>query len=428
MHIGQLPSQIKNRKRMWQINAICLVFVFALSLFMFFAEEEERVSESIKSPQRKKEAYEQIGWGPLALNELRSQGPLPFLTKELIILGKNNRPERQAREGFFLLGLKSSQEEIIVAERQPIFLMKGEDNKWHFSLSKTPLCLFSTMAEGNKVVVHVISSLDEGREGDFQLKCFDKTGDLIENTPYVKALKSAKFWGHDLLIQNYGGSDYRDLLKKNKIEVEGKVYFVGEDDLLMWKDGRWHLVSLKNIEPLTPIAKVISSIPTEICLQIWDESGFHTLITKKAVERVPKIGHKLEELFSSIRMRTPSEITCLMGKRRVILKEGDWWLKMDVGWKKLKTMNDIEDYLDHRLRGELFIFESIVADKGKVILKGTSFDVMRTDMQPLSMTASLSKKPHSSSKKENKEPHLIAKTDGTRFQKAEGLSSNGKTP
>ncbi|MFS8564304.1 MAG: hypothetical protein LVR00_08390 [Rhabdochlamydiaceae bacterium] len=141
-----------------------------------------------------------------------------------------------------------------------------------------------------------------------------------------------------------------------------------------------------------PIAKVILSAPNEVRLQIWDESGFHTTIAKKPIEQLPKISYKSEELFSSVRARAASEITCLLGKRRVILKEGDWWLKMDNGWKKLKTLNDIEDYLDHRLKGELFIFESIAADKGKVVLKGTSFDVMRTTMHPLSMTAVLGKK------------------------------------
>jgi hypothetical protein len=145
---------------------------------------------------------------------MRSQGPVPFLTKELVVLGKNNRPERQAKEGFFLLGLKSSQEEMIVAEKQPIFLMKGEDEKWHFSLSRTPICISSAQAEGDKVLVHVTSEKEE--EGTFLLRCFDKTGGAIETAPYVKAIESAKCWSPDLLMQNYGGSEYRNLVKKIK--------------------------------------------------------------------------------------------------------------------------------------------------------------------------------------------------------------------
>ena len=415
MYIGQLPSQIKNKKRMWQINVVCLLSVVAISLWALFSRDEGEVFESLKLSKTSQQTYEKIGWGPLALNEMRSQGPLPFLTKELILLGKNNRPERLGREGFFLLGLRSSREEIIVAEKQPVFLMQDEKGGWRFSLSKTELCFSCHMAEGDKVLMQVASSEDEG---SFILKCFDKVGGVIERTPYVKALEGAKVWGHDLLIQNYGGSDYRDLLKKNKIEVNGRVYFLEEGDLLMWKEDEWQQILLKNIEPLTPIAKVVSSSPEGMCLQVWDESGFHAIVTKKASERLPGRFHKAEDLFLSMRVRSYSEVTCLLGKRRVILREGDWWLKMDSGWKKLKTVSDIEDYLDHKLRGELFIFESITADKGKVVLKGSSFDVMRTEMQPLAFTTSLAKKQPMPSKKETP---MIAKTDGTRFQKTEKL-------
>lgn len=408
MDIGYLPSQIKNKKRMWHINMALLAAVACICLLTFLVGEEESCVSEIKLPQRKKQNYEEIGWGPLSLNGLRSQGPLPFLTKELVVLGKNDRPDSQRS---FLLGLNSSQEEIMVAERQPIFLVKGDDDKWHFSLSKTPLCVSAAVSDNDndKVVVHVTSSEEEG---SFALRAFDKTGDNIEKMPYVKALQNAKFWGPDLLIQNYGGRDYRDLLKKNKVEVSGRIYFVGEGDLLVWKEGEWKEASYQNIPPLVPIAKVVRQTSSGVQFQIWDESGFHKILSHKSLENSQKTGHKAEELFSSVRVRTPTEITCLLGKRRVILREGDWWLKMDSGWKKLKTVSDIEDYLDHRLRGELFIFESIAADKGKVVLKGNSFDMMRTEMQPLSLTTSIVKKSHSLSKKPGKEsPPMIAKTE-----------------
>ncbi len=413
MDTGCLPSQIKNRKRSWLINAALLGIVTLASLLTFFVGDEEVVVSEVRIPQRKLPLYAEIGWGPLALNGMRSQGPLPFLTREVVVLGKNSRPD--VKGASFLLGLNSSQEEMIVEDKQPVFLVKGEDDKWHFSLLKTALCLVPTSYETGRVLLHVRSSFIRDEEGSFVLKVFDKTSHLIEKTPYVKALEGAKFWGHDLFIKNYGGSDFRNLVKKNKIEVDGQVYFIGEGDLLIWRDGAWHWTSTS--QPSVPLAKVIAQSSADVQLQVWDESGFHSIILRKSLEKPQKISHKSEELFSSVRIRTPSEITCLLGKRRVILKEGDWWLKMNSGWKKLKTVSDIEGYLDHRLKGELFIFETISTDKGQVVLKGNSFDVMRTEMQPLSVTASLSKKMRSYTKKQN--PPLIAKTDE---RKREGVS------
>lgn len=68
------------------------------------------------------------------------------------------------------------------------------------------------------------------------------------------------------------------------------------------------------------------------------------------------------------------------------MREGDWWLKSETGWSHLKTLNDIEDYLAHKIRGELFIFETIATERGKTEVKGHFFDTMRTQIQPISLT------------------------------------------
>ncbi len=92
-----------------------------------------------------------------------------------------------------------------------------------------------------------------------------------------------------------------------------------------------------------------------------------------------KAPHKAEEVITSVRPRSGSEITCQLGKRRVIVKEGDWWVKTDRRWRSLKTAEDLEAFLHHDIQGELFIFEKIENMKGKTILKGRCFDKMRTE-------------------------------------------------
>ena len=82
-------------------------------------------------------------------------------------------------------------------------------------------------------------------------------------------------------------------------------------------------------------------------------------------------------------MRSSSQVAWTIGKRRFILKEGDWLLKVGRSWRNLKTEKDIEDCLSHRLKGELFIFDSIEKQQGKVFVKGHLFDEMRTHVTEL---------------------------------------------
>jgi hypothetical protein len=122
----------------------------------------------------------------------------------------------------------------------------------------------------------------------------------------------------------------------------------------------------------------------------------------------------MEELISAARPRAASELSCVLGKRRVVLREGDWWLKTTAGWRHLKKLGEIEDYLEHRTRGELFIFESIAMEKGKAVIKGQCFDTMRTQMQPIVLNVSTDKKDHfvaKNARSEKPKSSFIAKTE-----------------
>jgi hypothetical protein len=48
--------------------------------------------------------------------------------------------------------------------------------------------------------------------------------------------------------------------------------------------------------------------------------------------------------------------------------------------------------LQHQIRGELFIFDSLEKDQGKVSLKGHLFDEMRTQLQPIAIPIAMDKK------------------------------------
>jgi len=76
----------------------------------------------------------------------------------------------------------------------------------------------------------------------------------------------------------------------------------------------------------------------------------------------------------------------------LILKRGDWLLKTAAGWRNIKRPQEIEDCLYHRLKGELFIFDAIEKEGGKMVLKGNLFDEMRTQAHPVTILIENEKK------------------------------------
>jgi hypothetical protein len=230
----------------------------------------------------------------------------------------------------------------------------------------------------------------------------------LEEEAYVQALKKGKLWAPDLFLHQWGGEEYRDLSAKHKVEIDEKVYFLSIGDLLWWDGSEWKIG--KSVLEDAPLAKCVSSSTQGMAIEVWNPSGFISSQINIPLQQNSRLSQKAEEVITSVRPRSASEITCQLGKRRVIVKEGDWWIKTDRRWRSLKTADDLEAFLHHDIQGELFIFEKIENMKGKTILKGRCFDKMRTESQPLSLVINTDKKmPSSPLKNGSSQPALIAK-------------------
>lgn len=213
-------------------------------------------------------------------------------------------------------------------------------------------------------------------------------------------------WAPDLFLNQWGGDEYRDLSAKHKVEIDDKVYFLSVGDLLSWDEGQWKIG--KSYEAV-PLAKLVSTFGQGMIFEVWDPSGYLSSSVNLSLQS-SKAPQRAEEAITSVRPRSPSEITCQLGKRRVIVKEGDWWVKTDRRWRSLRTADDLEAFLHHDIQGELFIFEKIENLKGKTILKGRCFDKMRTESLPLSLVVNTEKKsPSSSGRSGSPQPSIIAK-------------------
>ena len=416
MVIGQLYQFKVEDLFYWGIRFFWLMAVLAfLGIFAFFrlSEGTFEMQTSATSPGKTESrwSYEAIGQGPLSLNAARSSQFIPRLGIELLLLARNSRPDVLRTESTLLLGAKATGEERSVKLNEMIYLTELDKEKEgkrgvRLSSSETLLWVKPISMNRHSVTFEVYRFLEsEQKEEKNQLvlsldpEARKKSISFSqkEAAPYAKMIKDTRHWGKDRLLEAYGGDEYRNLREKEKIQIgpddSSSVFFVSSGDFLIWEEGKWRQVSSAEIPAETPVVQIKSASPRGVDAELWDETGFFQLSLKippAASNR--SVGKDSAPLFSSIRLRSGSQITCIAGKRRLVLREGDWLLKTSNGWRNLKRMEQIEDCIHHKLAGELFIFDGLETLQGKTLMKGHLFDPMRSQMQTISFPVSPDKK------------------------------------
>jgi hypothetical protein len=356
--------------------------------------------------------YEAIGTGGLALHPRHALGWVSRLADELVLIAYNSRPDVESKDAKILVSLKNGKEQLTLPNGRTIFLKESEQGKGlHSSEDATSLWAKPILLENGAVLIEAGRKLisKDGKVGE-------EKGQFIvagqggvpprynsANQAFAKALKSGRVFPYDLLIQKYGGREYAAWREKAVIELsqEGSTYacFVSPGDYLLYENGEWRVCSLKELKSDRPIAQVKTISEKTVEMEAWDETGFCPLPLKFEMEKQGHSQLKAELMPAAIRLRSGTQVSCAFGKRRVILKQGDWLLKTSTGWRNLRRSEEIEQYLHHRLKGELLIFDSIEKEQGRSVMKGHLFDESRTQVQPLTLPIEADKTPGKASRK-----------------------------
>lgn len=352
---------------------------------------QQALSETIS---KKVLSYVAIGEGPLKLKCAAFCPLVMKLKEEVMILAQNTRPDVNQNQVELLVQLKTANEKQITLSGALLYL-KEENDQLHFSSSPTDFWIRPLFVEdgglrleaekmGEKT--HWVAHASEELGKKIREKLLEK-----EVLSFTDVLKNAKFWGLDALVQHYAGKEHQELIGKYKLIVGDHAFFVSEGDLLVWQDGAWLLT--KQGIPLEPLAQVRAVSSKGIELDVWDGSGFQMLQVKLNSNTSSKLLHSQnDQMPTAIRLRTSSQVACTLGKRRLILKEGDWLIKTKTGWRKLKSSNEIDDCLFHKIKGDLFIFDRLEKLPGKTLLHAHLFDEMRTQVQTLTIPVAAEKK------------------------------------
>ena len=379
------PLAEKAEKRSWIFKGFLLytglfVLCFWVILSLFRGPQQELITKRLVLPQVN---FEKIGAGGWALRPPVQQQDLLPLVEELVLIGRNSRPDGSALPTI-KLGLKSggNQQEVICGQK--LFI---SDNCLAFSHLQTEFSVTPLSILGSGVLVELAKGDQREELVLHPSKLFQQS---FENEEFFQVVKKGQFWGRDLFLQHWGGDEYQDLSFKQKVEIGGRIYFITTGDFLFWDGDVWKIGK----PPLAnfPLMKVIAAHSQHVQLEVWDGHGFHSSVVQMTLQPVPKSLLKPEEIMTAVRSKAPDEVTCQLGKRRVTVKEGDWWVHHEGRWKILKNSYELEAFLIHEIPGELFIFEKIENGKEKVTLKARSFDRMRTRSEPISLVFNIDKK------------------------------------
>ena len=134
-----------------------------------------------------------------------------------------------------------------------------------------------------------------------------------------------------------------------------------------------------------PVAHIQMYLGKALVLEGWDNDG-HIRVSLNPASG-PPFKMRGEELFSSIRMRSEKQISCMLEKQCMVLRTGDWVLKTGGRWKVLRKKEERDAYINGKLFGELFVFDQISQKQGQKMIQGKLFNPGRTQVIAIELSA-----------------------------------------
>ncbi len=383
--------QVREERFLMMLQWIAWGMVLGIACFLallFLQPERHQQWRTLKVDEPGDRCYsrDRIGGGPLALNGTSSL--FSMLTREILLLGKNTRPDVKKQDAEIALSLCSSGQQQLVKNGSPVFLdiqmdQLGRMQRIEFAQEPTEFWITPNLLDAQSILIEVGDSpfFSDTQDRQFILEALPSN---VQSSAALRTLQTATLFGCDLFFQCYGESQYRTLGQKQRLEFSspegGYSLFLEKGDFLSWNNEKWHFGANKN----AMLASVQQISDEEMVLQVWDESGFDSTEVKILRKQPEGILNRVENFLSGVRRSTSAQVVATLGNKKVILKKGDWLIQIKNEWRNLRSLADIEAYLNYTLRGPLFVFDGIeLAADGKPVLRGNLFDETRTLIQPV---------------------------------------------
>ena len=353
---------------------------------------------------RTQQQYNAIGSPALNLNFSPLSVQLPDLRRYLVYYGRNSRPDAKDEQPALYFAFTGNKTPSSILPDDKVFVMYDKSqapNQYVFSPdnAKTPLWI-QAQVQGNTTLVKVGMTTESGQDirepaayAEFSLpeKEFVRFGGgapweigkwRVDGT--LLARQKARWYGMDKFLEKHGGDEYRESQHKHRIDFgEGESaysVYVGNGDCLVWDDEAWKSVkpgdaTLKH--PLMCVKKIDDRVMN---LELWDAGGKGKIALNLIKANEAWLPQNLEQNFKFVGARTRSQFVFEVNNERMLLSPHDWLLLSDGVWKKLKTPQEIDDYVERRTTGPLFVFDNIERKEDRQVINGTLFNAARTEM------------------------------------------------
>lgn len=351
---------------------------------------------------RQPKEYESIGSPSLELAFSPLSVQLPDLRRHLIYYGINNRPDAKSDRPMLYFAFTGNKTPVPVALGDRLYVMYDKSQnppQYIFSPdnSETPLWI-QTSVQGSQAIVKVGMKSDNGQlinepaaYAEFTLpeKEFMRfSGTVWELGKWrvdgtLLARQKARWNGVDKFIEEHGGDEYKAWEHKQRIDFgegeESYSVYVNQGDCLSWHVDRWEAIKPGDTSrslPLMCIKKVDERIMN---LEVWDIDGKGKVVLNLVKATEAWAPQALEQNFKFLGARTRSQFVFEINQERILLRPHDWLVLIDGSWKKLQTPQEIDDFVERKIVGPLFVFDHIERKDDRQRIIGELFNAARTE-------------------------------------------------
>lgn len=357
-----------------------------------------------------KQACDTIGKTGFELKFAPMSLQLPDLRNVLVYNGRNGRPDAQLDRPvlhFTFTNNPTLPGAIPAGER--LYLLydkKRTPGSYVFSPDNAPTSIWiEPTPQGNEAIVKVGMKNENGdllnepaTHAQFSLPEKEgarTTGKVWEMGKWrvdgsLLARQKARWMGQDQFLERHGGAEFLHFQGKHRIDFtteDEQTYsvYVGLNDSLIWQNDRWKVVQPSQESLAFPLMVVKKIDDRLINFDLWDIGGKNKMALNLIKSNEAWMPQNIQQSFKVLGARTRSQYIFEVGDQRMLLSPQDWLLQTKEGWVKLATAQDIDDYVDRKLSGVLFVVDEVLRKDEKQVLVGVMFNSSRTDMKEVEL-------------------------------------------
>lgn len=360
------------------------------------------------------DSYEAIHGPILALEQLPPSIQLPDLKTHLVFCGKNGRPDADPirpsyhftiSNGKVLSSFKTGERVFLVYDKRSSgsqFIFSPGNQKSSLWFEPYPngegeVRIKVGMEDGNGALIQTPETHAEFclPEKDFNRIAqaaaqaqWDPTVFRIDAT--ILSRHKARWMGQDRFLEKHGGEEYQDKIGRQRIDFgEGdSLYslFIGSDNGLIWDNGRWKESAIGEVSASYPLLVVKKIEERIMSLELWDVDGKSKCVVtllKTADPSCLQQANHLQQAFKFMGARTRTQFLFEVNRERMTLAPSDWILLTSQGWKKLATEREIEDFVNYKTPGPLFVFEGIKRKDEHQVMVGILYSSGRNEFHAI---------------------------------------------